>query len=150
MKVALASDHAGYFLKNHLLDYLQSEGYEVVDLGVNTDAVKTDYPDSASAIAKALKEGVAERGILVCGSGVGACIAANKHRGIYACIAHDAYSAAQGVEHDQMNVLCLGGLVVGPKVAETLAVSFLKAEPMDEERYIRRFRKVQAIEENDL
>lgn len=150
MKIALASDHAGFTLKQYLVQFLQEQGYEVLDLGVETDTVRTDYPDSATAIAKALQDEKASRGILVCGSGIGACIAANKHKGIYACIAHDTYSAAQGVEHDQMNVLCLGGVVVGPKVAETLAIAFLEAEPLTEERYIRRFKKVQAIEENNL
>jgi ribose 5-phosphate isomerase B len=150
MRVAIAADHAGYFLKAYLVPYLQKRGHEVVDLGVNTDAVSADYPDTAKAVGSAIRSGQAERGIVVCGSGVGACIAANKIDGIYAAIAHDTYSAAQGVEHDNMNVLCLGGRVIGTTTAETLVDAFLGAKFAGEERFVRRFNKVKAIEQGDL
>ena len=150
MKIALASDHAGYQLKNHLVAFLQIQGYEVLDLGVTTDTVSADYPDAATAVAKAIQNGDAERGILSCGSGVGVSITANKYPGIYAAICHDTYSAHQGVEHDNMNVLVVGARVVGEKVAEELADAFLAAFFMDEDRYLRRFQKVQAIEQENL
>lgn len=146
MKVAISADHAGFPLKDHLVKWLPAQGYEVVDLGVNTDAVPSDYPDAAERIADALREGRAERGILSCGSGVGACIAANKFDGVYACVCHDTYSAHQGVEHDQMNVLCIGARIVGTAVAEELALTFLRAEPSQEERHLRRVGKIRAIE----
>jgi ribose 5-phosphate isomerase B len=149
MKIALASDHAGYPLKQHLIKFLQAQGHEVIDLGVNTDAVPSDYPDAAEAIAHAVLDGRAERGILACGSGVGASIAANKVHGIYSAVCHDTYSAHQGVEHDQMNVLCVGARIIGPALAEELATAFIRAQPSTEERHLRRFGKVQAIEENN-
>lgn len=146
MKLALASDHAGFALKDYLAQYLQTRGHEVVDLGVESDQVRADYPDAAAAVAQAVLKGEAERGLLVCGSGVGACIAANKFHGIYASIAHDTYSAAQGVEHDRMNVLCLGGRIIGPLLAEQLVEAFVRAQPNPDERYERRFEKVKKIE----
>jgi len=146
MKIALAADHAGYPLKQHLIDYLRQQGHEVIDLGVNTDKVPSDYPDSAEAIAHAVLDGRAERGILACGSGVGASIAANKVKGIYAAVCHDHYSAHQGVEHDRMNILTLGARIIGPTLAEELADAFIAAQPSSEERHVRRFGKVQAIE----
>ncbi|MBE2271496.1 MAG: RpiB/LacA/LacB family sugar-phosphate isomerase [Anaerolinea sp.] len=146
MRIALAADHAGYPLKQHLVDYLKGQGHEVIDLGVNTDAVKSDYPDAAQAIGAAIHDGRAERGILVCGSGVGACIAANKIRGVYASITHDVYSAHQGVEHDKMNVMCLGALVVGKSVAQELANAFIGAQFDGVESHQRRFDKVQVLE----
>lgn len=150
MKVALAGDHAGYPLKQHLITYLQAQGYDVLDLGVDTADVPSDYPDAADTIARALHDGRAERGILACGSGVGACIAANKVPGIYACVCHDNYSAHQGVEHDRMNVMCIGARIVGPAVAEELAVTFLNAQPSTEERHVRRFGKIQTMERRAL
>lgn len=149
MKIALAADHAGFPLKQHLIRFLQAQGHEVIDLGVNTDAVPSDYPDAAEAIAHAVLDGRAERGILACGSGVGASIAANKVHGIYSAVCHDTYSAHQGVEHDQMNVLCVGARIIGPALAEELATAFIHAHPSTEERHLRRFGKVQAIEENN-
>lgn len=146
MKIALAGDHAGYPLKQYLVDYLRGLGHEVLDLGVDTPDVPADYPDSAAALAQAVLSGQAERGILACGSGVGASVAANKHQGIYAAVCHDTYSAAQGVQHDRMNVLCVGARVIGTKTAESLADAFLSAVPSDEARHARRFSKVQAIE----
>jgi ribose 5-phosphate isomerase B len=147
MKIALSSDHAGYPLKQHLLAYLRAQGHEVIDLGVDRADVPSDYPDAAEAIANAVIEGRAERGILTCGSGVGASIAANKVPGIYAAVCHDTYSAHQGVEHDRMNVLCVGARVVGPALAEELADAFLRAQISPEERHARRFGKLQALEQ---
>lgn len=146
MKVAIASDHAGYPLKHHLVQFLRNEGYDILDLGVDNADTPADYPDSAQAVGEAILSGKAERGIVLCGSGVGACIAANKMKGIYASIAHDTYSAAQGVEHDRMNVLCLGARVIGPMVAEAVVLAFLTAQVSHEERHARRFGKVQKLE----
>lgn len=145
-RIALASDHAGYPLKQHLVAYLAAQGHDVLDLGVNTDSVRTDYSDAAEAIARAVLDGRAERGILACGSGVGASVAANKFPGIYAAICHDTYSAHQGVEHDNMNVLCLGARIIGPALAEELSEAFLKAAFIGKDRYLTRFEKLQAIE----
>ncbi len=150
MRIALAADHAGFSLKQHMVGYLQKQGYEVIDLGVDTGDVSSDYPDAATAIAGALLEGGVERGLLICGSGIGACIAANKYPGIYAAICHDTYSARQGVEHDKMNVLCMGGLVIGTALAEEIATAFLRAEFDGIDRHARRFDKVQAIENQHL
>lgn len=147
MKIALASDHAGYPLKQHLVLYLQKQGHEVIDLGVDTDKVPSDYPDAAEALGHAILDGRAERGILACGSGVGASIAANKMKGIYAAVCHDHYSAHQGVEHDRMNVLTIGARIIGPTTAEELADAFIAAQPSTEERHVRRFGKMQGIED---
>jgi RpiB/LacA/LacB family sugar-phosphate isomerase len=149
MNVALASDHAGQPLKQHLVEFLQGQGYTVLDLGVNSPTVRADYPDSAARAADALREGRADRAILICGSGVGICIAANKMDGVYAAICHDTYSAHQGVEHDQMNALCLGSRIIGTAVAEELAIAFLTAEALPEPRYIARFEKVRAFERGE-
>ncbi len=146
MKIALASDHAGYPLKQHLVVYLQKQGHEILDLGTDNPNVPSDYPDFSAAIAHAVLDGRAERGILACGSGVGASIAANKVKGIYAAVCHDHYSAHQGVEHDRMNVLCIGARIVGSAVAEELADAFIAAQPSAEERHARRFSKMLAIE----
>lgn len=150
MKLALASDHAGYSLKDVLVRRLRAEGHNVLDLGVDTPDVPSDYPDAALALGQAILDGRAERGILVCGSGIGACIAANKQAGIYASIAHDTYSAHQGVEHDRMNILCLGARVIGEAPALEIVDAFLKAQPSEEERHKRRFGKMQAIEDSNL
>ncbi|QPC84338.1 ribose 5-phosphate isomerase B [Phototrophicus methaneseepsis] len=149
MKLALSADHAGYQLKQYLITYLQEQGHEVVDLGVDTDAVRSDYPDAAKALGEAVLSGQVERGVLVCGSGVGACVAANKMKGIYAAICHDAYSAGQGVQHDNMNVLCMGARVIGPALAESLVDSFIAAHFLEDgERYVRRFHKIQSMEDH--
>jgi ribose 5-phosphate isomerase B len=148
MKIAIAADHAGFELKQHLLQYLQEQGHTVQDLGVNNGAEPADYPDVAQAVGMIVSSGAAERGVVICGSGIGACIAANKIQGIYAAIAHDLYSAAQGVEHDNMNVLCLGSRVIEPPVAEQLVAAFLNAVfQQNTERYVRRFHKVQQLEQ---
>lgn len=147
MRIALASDHAGYDLKQHLLKYVADNGHEAVDLGVDSAETLTDYSDAAQTISAAVLDGRAERGILICGSGVGASIAANKIKGIYAAICHDTYSAAQGVEHDNMNVLCLGGRIIGMSTAEQLTSAFVGARfRSDVDRYQRRFDKVLEIE----
>lgn len=146
MKLALASDHAGYPLKQELVKYLSARGHQVIDLGVNTADVPSDYPDAAEAVANAILKGEVERGLLVCGSGVGVSVAANKFPGIYAAICHDSYSAHQGVEHDNMNVLVVGARVIGAAVAQELADAFVSARFSGEERHLRRFGKVQQIE----
>jgi ribose 5-phosphate isomerase B len=146
MTIALAADHAGFPLKQHLLDFLRAAGHDVIDLGVETAAVPSDYPDIAEWVAAAIHDGRAERGILVCGSGVGVSIAANKIPGIYAAVIHDVYSAHQGVEHDRMNVICVGARVIGVALAEEIIAAFLRAQPSGEERHARRFAKLVAIE----
>lgn len=146
MKIAIAADHAGYPLKEVLRDYLTKQGHDVIDLGTNTADVPSDYPDVAEWMAAPVKSGEVERGILACGSGVGVCIAANKIPGIYAGVCHDTYSAHQGVEHDQMNVLCIGARIVGPALAQEIADAFLRAQPSSEERHVRRVGKIKAIE----
>ena len=146
MKVAVAFDHRGVKLRGRILDELQSLGHDPVDLGTDTDAVRIDYPDKAREIGEAIRSGAAERGVLVCGSGVGASVAACKLPGIRAAICHDVYSAHQGVEHDDMNVLCLGSEVVGAELAADLIRAFLKAEFDGGERYVQRLRKIEEIE----
>ncbi len=149
MRIALASDHAGYPLKAYLVQFLEKEGCAVVDLGVDSDTTRSDYTAAALNVGHALQENRADRGILVCGSGVGASIAANKMTGIYCAIAHDTYSAAQGVEHDNMNVLALGARVIGQATAESLVKAFLLAEfDTGTERYVRRFNQMREIERN--
>jgi ribose 5-phosphate isomerase B len=145
MRIAVAADHAGYPLKQAVLDQVAALGHEAIDLGThNTDAV--DYPDFAQALGQAIIEGRADRGIVLCGSGVGASVAANKLRGIRAAVCHDTYSAHQGVEHDDMNVLTLGARVIGPEPAFEIAVAFLGATFSGEPRHQRRLDKVLAIE----
>ncbi|HKT43226.1 MAG TPA: RpiB/LacA/LacB family sugar-phosphate isomerase [Gaiellaceae bacterium] len=144
MNVAVAFDHRGVHLREAVLAAL--EGHEVVDLGTNTDAVRIDYPDKARELGNAILDGRAERGVLVCGSGVGAAVAACKIAGIRAAICHDVYSAHQGVEHDDMNVLCLGSEVVGPSLAADLVRAFLGAKFIGEGRYLERLKKVEAME----
>jgi ribose 5-phosphate isomerase B len=148
MKLALASDHAGFEMKQHLVEYLRAAGHEIFDLGVQSAATRSDYPDVAKLIGETVAEGSVDRGILVCGSGVGASIAANKVKGVFAAICHDTYSAAQGVEHDNMNILCLGGRVIGMVTAETLADAFIGATfQTSVERYVERFEKVRRMDE---
>ena len=146
MRVVVAFDHRGVHLRETVLETLRGLSYEVVDRGVDTDAVRVDYPDKAREVGEAILAGESERGILVCGSGVGASIAACKLAGIRAAICHDTYSAHQGVEHDDMNVLCLGSEVVGPSLAAELVCAFLGATFGGGERYVRRLEKVEAME----
>ena len=145
MRIALAADHAGYLLKNELKGKLGELGYAVLDLGTNS-AAPADYPDSAEAVAGAIRGGQAERGIIVCGSGAGVSIAANKFPGIRAAVCHDTYTARQAVEHDDMNVLCLGARVIGGALAIDLANAFLGAKYAREDRFQRRLDKVLTIE----
>ncbi len=146
MRVAVAGDHAGLSAKEELLAHLEALGHEVQHLGAFQYDPEDDYPDYAKAVASAVATGQADRGIVVCGSGVGACVAANKVLGVRAAICHDTYSAHQGVEHDDMNVLCLGGRIVGAEVAKELAESFLNASFSGEERHVRRLNKLKAME----
>ena len=150
MRVAVAFDHRGVHLRGAVLEELGRGGHEPVDLGTDSDAVRIDYPDKAREVGEAIRSGSAERGVLVCGSGVGAAVAACKIAGIRAAICHDAYSAHQSVEHDDMNVLCLGSEVVGPSLAAELVRAFLGAEFDGGERYVRRLEKVEAMEREML
>jgi ribose 5-phosphate isomerase B len=144
MQIAVAFDHRGVHLRDAVLEALA--GHTVVDLGTDTDAVRIDYPDKAREVGDAIRGGRAERGVLVCGSGVGASVAACKIAGIRAAICHDVYSAHQGVEHDDMNVLCLGSEVVGPSLAADLVRAFLGASFDGGERYVQRLEKVAQME----
>jgi RpiB/LacA/LacB family sugar-phosphate isomerase len=145
MRVVLGSDHAGYEMKEQLLRYVRELGHEVIDVGTDSTA-PVDYPDFSEAVAHPVREGRADRGILICGSGVGASVAANKIPGIRAGLCHDAYSAHQGVEHDDMNVLVLGGRVIGSELARELVKHFLGAIFSAEARHVRRLEKVLQIE----
>lgn len=147
MKIAVAADHAGFELKNHLRGFVESLGHMVTDLGAY-NAEASDYPDFAEAIGKAVHSGSAERGVLICGSGVGASIAANKLHGIRAAVCHDSYSAHQGVEHDNMNILVLGSRIVGRALAEDLVKAFLGANFTNEARHVRRLEKITRLESN--
>ena len=149
MRIAIGADHGGFALKGNLLAYLKEKGVEILDFGTNNlDSV--DYPDIAELVGKAIQDRKADRGILICGSGVGVCITANKMKGIYACVCHDGYSAKQGVEHDGMNVLCIGGRVIGDELARHLVSNFLEGEFLGDfphgERFARRVNKMKEIE----
>jgi ribose 5-phosphate isomerase B len=146
VNVAVAFDHRGVRLRDEVVRTLEAGGHVVVDLGAHTETPRVDYPDKARELGDAITNGDAERGILVCGSGVGASVAACKIAGIRAAICHDAYSAHQGVEHDDMNVLCLGSEVIGPSLAAELVQAFLGARFDGAERYVRRLEKVEAME----
>jgi ribose 5-phosphate isomerase B len=146
MKVAVGFDHRGVRLRAAVIAAIEAEGNEVVDLGVDSDAVVVDYPDVAKDVGLSIRGAKAERGVLVCGSGVGASVAASKIPGIRAAICHDVYSAHQGVEHDDMNVLCLGSEVVGPSLADELVRAFLAATFIAEGRYLARLEKVEELE----
>ncbi len=148
MKIAIASDHGGFELKKFLVNWLNEKNYDVLDLGNHVYDKEDDYPDFADKLAKAVSKGDAERGIVICGSGVGACVTANKTKGIRASICHDTYSAHQGVEHDNMNVLCLGARIIGDEVAKELATAFLSAKYINEGRFKRRLEKVENLERN--
>jgi ribose 5-phosphate isomerase B len=150
VKVAVAFDHRGVHLRNAILETLREGGHEIVDLGTDTDAARIDYTDKAVEIGAAIKDGQAERGVLVCGSGVGAAVAASKIAGIRAAVCHDMYSAHQGVEHDDLNVLCLGSEIVGPSLTADLLRTFLAARFDGEERHAARLEKIRRIEEGML
>jgi ribose 5-phosphate isomerase B len=146
MNIVIGADHRGYELKEKLKNSLS--GYKIIDVGTNS-AEAADYPDIASAVAKKIQAAEAERGIIICGSGVGASVAANKFKGIRAAICHDVFSAHQGVEDDDMNVLCLGGGIVGESLAFEIVNTFLKAQLKNEERYLRRLEKIKKIEDEN-
>jgi ribose 5-phosphate isomerase B len=150
MKVAVAFDHRGVKLRDRILDELAHGGYEPVDLGTDRSEPKIDYPDKAKELGESILGGEAERGILVCGSGVGASVAACKLAGIRAAICHDTYSAHQGVEHDDMNVLCIGSEVVGAELAGELVRTFLSARFDGGERYRRRLEKIEEMERSNV
>lgn len=151
MKVAVGCDHGGFPLKEVVIASVRSLGHEVIDVGTySPEAV--DFPDFTKKVGEKVQSGEAERGILICGSGIGAAIAANKMKGIFASICHDTYSAAQGVEHDAMNVLCMGGRVIGPELVKVIVPAFLNAEYLGDkaggERFARRVGKIKQMEEN--
>ncbi len=150
LNLALGADHGGFTLKEELLPWLQRLGYQVRDLGAYGLDPDDDFPDFAHPVAQMVASGQAWRGLLICGSGVGACVAANKVPGVRACVCHDTYSARQGVEHDDMNVLCLGARIVGVELARELVTAFLNAKFIGQGRYQRRLDKVLAIESSFL
>jgi ribose 5-phosphate isomerase B len=146
MRIAVAFDHRGVKLRQRIMDEVEALGHDVVDLGTDAPEPRIDYPDKAREIAEAIRSGDADRGVLCCGSGVGASVAASKVTGIRAAICHDVYSAHQGVEHDDMNVLCLGSEVIGAELAAEVVRAFLRAEFDGGERYVRRLEKIQLME----
>ena len=149
MKVVIAADHAGLSYKTLLIPYLQKAGYQVLDIGTGSEA-PDDYPDRAADLANALLKGEAERGIIICGSGVGVSVAANKFKGIRAGVCHDTYSAHQSVEHDNINILCLGERVIGIELAREIVLTFLKAEYGHEPRHQKRLDKIFALENKNM
>ena len=149
MRVVLGSDHAGFDMKQHLVELVKRLGHEVLDVGTHGPE-PVDYPDFALAVAEAIRRGQADRGVLLCGSGVGASVALNKVPGLRGAVCHDTYSAHQGVEHDDMNVLVLGARIIGPMLADELVNAFLPARFTGEPRHLRRLDKVRAIEERFL
>ena len=150
LRVALGADHGGFSLKTELVSWLQAQGYEVLDLGAHAFDPADDYPDFSVVVAQAVASGKTPRGIIICGSGIGACIVANKIAGIRAGLCHDTYSARQGVEHDDMNVLCLGARVIGVELAKELVAAFLQARFSSEERHQRRLKKLFDIESGNI
>lgn len=147
MRIAVGADHAGFPLKATIIEEIENCGHEAVDLGTHSTE-PTDYPDHAEAVGRALQKGEAERAILICGSGVGAAVAANKLKGVRAGVCHDTYSAHQAVEHDQVNVLALGGRIIGVELARELVRAYLGAEYSGEARHDRRLAKIQALEDS--
>jgi ribose 5-phosphate isomerase B len=145
MKLAVGGDHAGFPLKGPVIDFLRSQGHEVEDFGTHSTE-PVDFPDIARAVCDAVRSGAAERGVLVCGTGVGACIAANKMRGIRAALCHDTYSAHQSVEHDDVNVICVGAWIVGIRMVEEILAAFLAARFSTAEEFRRRVEKLHALE----
>ncbi len=146
MKIAIGADHGGFELKQYLVELLKKNNYDILDEGNHTFDSNDDYPDFAKKVAETVAAGRAERGIILCGSGVGACVTANKFKGIRACLCHDTYSAHQGVEHDAMNILCLGARIIGTELAKELVFSFLNAKFINEERFMRRLEKINKID----
>ena len=149
MNIAVGADHGGYSLKDAIMDEVQKQGHTVIDCGAKSYDTADDYPDFALAVGLKIQSGEAERGIVICGSGVGAAIAATKMRGVRACLCHDTYSARQGVEHDNMNVLSLGARIIGDELARELVRAFVGAKFNTDPRFQRRLNKVSAIEKNN-
>ena len=150
MRVAVGADHAGFNLRESVISTIEAAGHQVIDHGAHCYDAEDDYPDRAAPVARAVQAGEADRGVIVCGSGIGAAITANKFRGVRASICHDTYSAAQGVVHDDMNVLCIGGRVVGDAIATALVEAFLGAQMGSEERFHRRLNKLNNIEDENF
>ena len=150
MRIAVGADHAGYPLNETIIAALKSEGHLVIDFGTHDGAQPDDYPDYAYRVARSVQRGECERGVLICGSGVGASVAANKLKGVRACLCHDTYSAHQGVEHDDINVLCLGARIVGVELALELLRAFTGARFSGEERHRRRLAKIKLIEDGQF
>lgn len=150
MKITIGADHAGYEMKRELVGFIERLGHAVHDVGTFEPEKPDDYPDYAILVAEDIRSGQAERGVLVCGSGVGVSVAANKFKGIRAGLCHDHYSAHQGVEHDDMNVLVLGSRIIGPMLAQDAVEAFLNASFSGEQRHVRRLNKVKGIEENEF
>src|SRR5690242_20213859 len=150
MKIVIGADHAGYEMKQGAVEHLKQLGHEVIDVGTHEPGKPDDYPDFALLVAKQLQGSQAARGILICGSGVGVSVAANKFKGIRAAVCHDHYSARQGVEHDDMNVLVLGSRVIGSATAQDATEAFLSANFSGEERHVRRLNKVKGIEQDEF
>ena len=146
MKVSIGADHGGFQLKNELIKFISKNGYDVIDKGAYTFNPNDDYPDFAELVAKSVQNGESEKGIILCGSGVGASIAASKFKNVRSAVCHDTYSASQGVEHDDMNVICLGARIIGSTLAEKITINFLKSKFIAESRFLRRLEKVQKIE----
>ena len=146
MRIAFGNDHAGLPLREAVIDTIQASGAQLIDFGIPLNQ-PVDYPDITLQVCESVNSGKADRGILICGSGVGVCIAANKIKGIYASVCHDSYSAHQSVEHDGMNVLCLGGKIIGSELARELVLAFIKAIQSDDERHVRRRNKIKMIED---
>jgi ribose 5-phosphate isomerase B len=146
MKIAIAADHGGFLLKGEIAEMLEQKEYQVVDLGAHEYDQTDDYPDFARYVGQAIQHGQADKGVLLCGSGVGASIAANKLKGVRAAICHDTYSACQGVEHDDMNVLCIGARIIGPELARVLVEAFVNTTYVAEPRFARRLEKVIGME----
>jgi len=146
MKVSIGADHGGFQLKNELIKFISKNGYDVIDKGAYTFNPNDDYPDFAELVAKSVQNGESEKGIILCGSGVGASITASKFKNVRSAVCHDTYSASQGVEHDDMNVICLGARIIGSTLAEKITINFLKSKFIAESRFLRRLEKVQKIE----
>jgi ribose 5-phosphate isomerase B len=147
LRLALAADHGGFVLKANLIPWFEAQDVEIHDEGAYIFNAQDDYPDFAELVAEMVRTGKADRGILICGSGVGAAVAANKFPGVRACLCHDTYSARQGVEHDNMNVLCLGGRVIGLELAKELVSAFIKASYLPNDKHNRRLAAVKAVED---
>ena len=150
MKISIGADHAGYDMKRGLIDFVEKLGHSVHDVGTFESDKPDDYPDYAVLVAEDIRSGAAERGVLVCGSGVGVSVAANKFKGIRAGLCHDHYSAHQGVEHDDMNVLVIGARIIGPMMAQDVTEAFLNAKFSGEPRHVRRLDKVKEIENHEF